>query len=139
MDDRFLSITFVIPKPNRRWFQFSLLTLLLASLLAGTWLGFVGNVFSRSRGQDRSNIQAMRLAKQRELAAGIRSMNGIQHASVDISTKRGKATGAVTVNVTRDSDSLDPAQTASIRHYVAASIAGISTEDVSVLDLASKE
>jgi flagellar M-ring protein FliF len=85
--------------------------------------------------------EMIKIAKQKELALVIRSMQGIENAAVhyDTQKKPGFQKGAVTtasVSVKpQGTRTLDESQVPMIRHLVAGAIAGLSPESVTVVDL----
>jgi flagellar M-ring protein FliF len=85
--------------------------------------------------------EMIKIAKQKELAAVIRSMQGVENATVmfDMHKKPGiKAETAVTASVSvkpRGTQPMDAGKVPMIRSLVAGAIAGLSPEQVSVIDL----
>ena len=135
MDDKLITVTISIPKPNRRWLQISLATFLLLTLVAGVWIGgFRDSLkqFWNARTISRSSSpENLKIAQ--ELSVIIRKMSGIENAYVRY--KR-SSTG-----VTADVSVWPKTQTAlvqhdidSIRQLVSNSV-GSNPDDVSVFDM----
>jgi flagellar M-ring protein FliF len=85
--------------------------------------------------------EMIKIAKQKELAAVIRSMQGVENATVlfDMQKKGGlKSETAFTASVSvkpRGTQPMDASKVPMIRSLVAGAIAGLSPEKVSVIDL----
>ena len=142
MEGKLLTITISIPKPSRRWFQFSLATIILLTVFAGTWLGLVGQRLWRPAQRAVTPGKTSRwAAKEAELASIIRYINGIQDATVTFDNPRSddapnREAATAVVSVTRQGQvRLNPKQVDAITNLVAGSFAGLSRENVTVLGL----
>lgn len=91
---------------------------------------------SKSDREDR-----MKIAKQRELQLVLRSMHGIENAAVHYDVQKGNGFGRPSVTTasvsvkTRGLQALPESQVSSIRSLVAAAIAGLQPDSVTVVDL----
>jgi flagellar M-ring protein FliF len=88
--------------------------------------------------------QRMRIAKQEELAQGIRKMTGIENAYVlyDVDSKPGafkeKVITATVMVKPASAGQLDASLVSAIREMVACSIAGLKPENIAVTDLSTR-
>lgn len=91
----------------------------------------------------RDREDRMKIAKQQELQLVIRSMQGIENAAVHYDVQKGTGFGRPSVTTasvsvkTRGLQALQESQVSSIRSLVAAAIAGLQPDQVTVVDLTS--